>query len=285
MTRLRPGSFMPRSARNSFLSSSARSAICASMAALIATTGAPSFAAYALTLLEQLAPSPSRPRWRRTSWASWSAGTAAAAPRAPPWTDPRCAPGVRRRAPSAPCSSAATRRTASFSPVVCATLANLEICFSTASRSASASSVLIVSMSETGSTLPATWITFGSSKQRTTCAMASVSRMLARNLLPRPSPFDAPATSPAMSTNSTIAGTTFSGFSIAGEGIEARIGHLDDADVRLDGAERIVLRRDAGLGERVEQGGLADVGQADDAALQLFLAEQRLHAGPSSSAP
>ena len=51
-----------------------------------------------------------------------------------------------------------------------------------------------------------TWITLASSKQRTTLAIASVSRMLARNLLPRPSPFEAPATSPAMSTNSTIAG-------------------------------------------------------------------------------
>ena len=62
---------------------------------------------------------------------------------------------------------------------------------------------------------PTTWTTFGSSKQRTTCAIASVSRMLARNWLPRPSPFDAPATSPAMSTNSTTAGITFSGFAIA----------------------------------------------------------------------
>ena len=66
-----------------------------------------------------------------------------------------------------------------------------------------------------GSTLPATCTTLSSSKQRTTCAIASVSRMLARNWLPRPSPFDAPATSPAMSTNSTTAGITFSGFAIA----------------------------------------------------------------------
>src|SRR5690606_15792025 len=38
--------------------------------------------------------------------------------------------------------------------------------------------------------------------------------------------------------------------------------------VRLDGAEREVLRGDAGLGQGVEQGGLADVGQADDAAVE-----------------
>ncbi len=36
--------------------------------------------------------------------------------------------------------------------------------------------------------------------------MASLSRMAARNLLPRPSPSDAPFTMPAMSTNVTMAG-------------------------------------------------------------------------------
>jgi hypothetical protein len=35
--------------------------------------------------------------------------------------------------------------------------------------------------------------------------------------------------------------------------------------VRVDGAERVVLGRDAGLREGVEQGLFADVGQADDA--------------------
>ena len=38
--------------------------------------------------------------------------------------------------------------------------------------------------------------------------MASVSRMFAKNLLPSPSPFDAPFTSPAMSTISTVVGIT-----------------------------------------------------------------------------
>ena len=71
-----------------------------------------------------------------------------------------------------------------------------------------------------------------------------------------------------MSTNSTIAGTTRSGLTIVGQRGQPRIGQLDDADVGLDGAERIVLGGDAGLGQRVEQGGLADVGQADDAALE-----------------
>ncbi|MNF68866.1 hypothetical protein D3C84_507330 [compost metagenome] len=53
-----------------------------------------------------------------------------------------------------------------------------------------------------------------------------------------------------------------------GQGLEARIGHRHDAAVRLDGAEREVLRGDAGFGQGVEQGGLADVGQADDAAVE-----------------
>ena len=46
-------------------------------------------------------------------------------------------------------------------------------------------------------------------KQRTTCTIASTSRMLARNWFPRPSPFDAPFTSPAISTNSMAAGMIF----------------------------------------------------------------------------
>ena len=69
-------------------------------------------------------------------------------------------------------------------------------------------------MSASGSTLPATCTTLGSSKQRTTLTMASVSRMLARNWLPSPSPLEAPATSPAMSTNSTMAGCMRCGFTI-----------------------------------------------------------------------
>ena len=64
-------------------------------------------------------------------------------------------------------------------------------------------------------TRPAMWATSPDSKQRTTWAMARVSRMPARNRFPRPSPFDAPATSPAMSTNSIAAGTTRPGRAIA----------------------------------------------------------------------
>ena len=76
--------------------------------------------------------------------------------------------------------------------------------------SASASSKLMTEMSERGSTLPSTWMTSSSSKHRTTWTMASHSRMLARNLLPRPAPSAAPLTRPAMSTNSTVVGTMLS---------------------------------------------------------------------------
>ena len=77
--------------------------------------------------------------------------------------------------------------------------------------SASMSSISIVSMSDTGFTVPATWITSGSSKQRTTWRIASTSRICERNLLPSPSPSLAPFTIPAMSTSLSAAGITFCG--------------------------------------------------------------------------
>ncbi len=53
---------------------------------------------------------------------------------------------------------------------------------------------------------PASFAPFRIGKIRTISKIASVSRMFERNLLPSPSPFDAPATRPAMSTNSIAAG-------------------------------------------------------------------------------
>mmetsp|Transcript_44425 Transcript_44425/g.105243 ORF Transcript_44425/g.105243 Transcript_44425/m.105243 type:complete len:263 (+) Transcript_44425:883-1671(+) len=47
------------------------------------------------------------------------------------------------------------------------------------------------------------------SKQRTTCTIASTFRILPKNLLPKPSPFDAPFTKPAMSTYSMNSCVTF----------------------------------------------------------------------------
>ena len=79
--------------------------------------------------------------------------------------------------------------------------------FSTVCRSARISSVLMISMSSLGSTLPSTCTTSGSVKTRITWQIASLSRMLARNLLPSPAPSLAPLTMPAMSTNDTVAGS------------------------------------------------------------------------------
>ena len=52
------------------------------------------------------------------------------------------------------------------------------------------------------------------------------------------------------------------------QGFQAWIRHRHDTAVRLDGAEGEVLGRDTGFGQGVEQGGLADVRQADDAAIE-----------------
>src|SRR5690606_4798374 len=52
------------------------------------------------------------------------------------------------------------------------------------------------------------------------------------------------------------------------QSIKTRIRHRHNTAVRLDGAEREVLSCDAGLGESVEQSGLANVGQSYDATLE-----------------
>ena len=49
-----------------------------------------------------------------------------------------------------------------------------------------------------------------------------------------------------------------------GELVQPLVGHGHHADVRLDGAERIVGALRARVGDGVEQGGLADVRQPDD---------------------
>ena len=124
---------------------------------------------------------------------------------------------VRAGLPSFKCfstiSAAEASRAYLLSPFLTSFLA-FSALLVTLSRSERMSSVWMVSISRAGSTLPSTWITSGSSKQRTTCTMASTSRMWDRNLLPRPSPRLAPLTRPAMSTNSSTAGVTFSGLYI-----------------------------------------------------------------------
>ena len=54
-----------------------------------------------------------------------------------------------------------------------------------------------------------------------------------------------------------------------GQFVEPWIRHRDLADIRLDGAERIIRRlRRSRLGQRVEQRRLADIGQSDDTAFE-----------------
>ena len=84
--------------------------------------------------------------------------------------------------------------------------------FSTVSRSFSCSSISIVSLSRMGSTLPSTCTILSFSKQRNTWIIALHSRIFPKNWLPKPSPLLAPFTRPAMSTISTVAGNTRSGF-------------------------------------------------------------------------
>ena len=68
-----------------------------------------------------------------------------------------------------------------------------------------------------------------------------------------------------MSTNVTVAGTTRSLVVEVGQLLEAGIGHGHDADVGVDGGERVVGGQDVVVGQRVEERRLADVRQADDA--------------------
>ena len=51
-----------------------------------------------------------------------------------------------------------------------------------------------------------TCVTFSSSKHLVTCANASHSLILAKNLFPKPSPFEAPLTKPAISINVIFVG-------------------------------------------------------------------------------
>ena len=111
-------------------------------------------------------------------------------------------------ASSAACASRAAATTGPSSFLPFASFSSRGIAFSTVCRSARIISVWIVEMSLAGSTLPSTWVTSSSRNTRVTWQIAADSRMWERNLLPSPSPSLAPRTMPAMSTNSTVAGST-----------------------------------------------------------------------------
>ena len=125
--------------------------------------------------------------------------------------------------PSCSWSASATSCTATrrLSPLTsCKSLSSLR---SNCCRSASINSVLIDLNVAAGRALP----TRGRHSRRSSapCTMTAVSRMLARNWLPSPSPRLAPLTSPAISMNSTVAWMTFSGFEQFGEPVGAHVGH------------------------------------------------------------
>ena len=72
-----------------------------------------------------------------------------------------------------------------------------------------------------------------------------------------------------MSTKVMRVGMISAELAILRQRVQPRIGHRHIADIGLDGAEGIIGRlRRRRLGQRVEQGGLADIGQADDAAFE-----------------
>ena len=72
-----------------------------------------------------------------------------------------------------------------------------------------------------------------------------------------------------MSTKVMRVGTISADLARRASSFKPRVRHGDLADVRLDGAERIVRRlRRRGLRQRIEQRRLADVRQADDAAFE-----------------
>ena len=103
-----------------------------------------------------------------------------------------------------------------------------------------------------------------SSKQRTTWTIASTSRMLARNWLPEALALAGALDQPGDVHELHDRGHGPLRLTMPREDVQPRVGHLHDAGVGLDGGERVVRHQRLGGGERVEEGGLADVGQADD---------------------
>ena len=91
---------------------------------------------------------------------------------------------------------------ASLSLVVSAFFSCFNILLVTISKSARINSVLIISTSLIGSVAPSTWVIPASSKHLTTSTIASTSLIWDKNLFPKPSPFEAPFTKPAISVNS-----------------------------------------------------------------------------------
>ena len=126
----------------------------------------------------------------------------------------------------------------------------------------------MMSMSWRGLTPPATWMTSGSVKQRTTWRMASVWRMWREELVA-----EAFALAGAFDDAGDVdelhgGGDDGVGLDHGDDAVHAVVGDGDDAHVGVDGAEGVVRRRGLGGGEGVEDGGFSHVGEADNSAVQ-----------------
>ena len=208
-----PDSFKPRSSRNIAFSSSSSSAISCSIWAHTTNTSASQPFAYSLTFCTKGFSAPSSARSSSETLAAKITGLSV---RRLHSLNNACSSSssvtnVLASCPSSRCAFTFFKNSTSAAIFLSlwAARADLEIRRSNTSISEKINSKLIVSISRRGSTLPSTWITLLSSKQRTTWTIASTSRIFARNWFPRPSPLEAPFTSPAISTNSIVAGTIF----------------------------------------------------------------------------
>ena len=98
--------------------------------------------------------------------------------------------------------------------------------------------------------------------------MASTSRMLARNLLPRPFALARSFDESRDVDEFNRRRDHFVGFGDFAEWLEPVIRHLNDAHVRVDRAKRIVRRFSfACASERVEERALAHIGKSYDTSL------------------
>ena len=134
---------------------------------------------------------------------------------------------------------------------------------STTPRSARMTSSSIARTSRAGSTEPAGCGTAGSRNIRTTCSSASALRNGATSRSAC-APVRAPPT-PAMSANSTVAGTCLRGLKIAVSLSSRSSGTRDDADVRVRLAGLARARRLARARQQLEERGLARRGESDEA--------------------
>ena len=89
--------------------------------------------------------------------------------------------------------------------------------------------------------------------------MAFVLRMLARNLLPSPSPFEAPFTSPAISTISIVVGTTRLGLSISASRMSRSSGTVMTPTLGSI-VQKEIRRLRLGVGQAVEKVDLPTLG-------------------------